>query len=115
MHFPATPFMAKIASSDDALLHKYAEYDIDTQNMAKGERGIVVLSPDGDDPILAQANEYYTGGMKATNQGKGLGNVAGLYQAEQAQLTKMNAGRTVKVDVLFDADHPISDGEENLL
>ena len=112
MPFPTVTLKKMFASKDDALLSKYAEYELGAENKAKGERGIVVLSSNGDDPILAPTEEYFTGEKKTANQSKGLANVVGLYQAEQAHLMKMYTGRIVKVDVLFDVDSPESVEED---
>lgn len=106
---------AKAKNVDSGLLDTYAEYDINASgNAAKGERGIVVLSLDGGEPILAQTEEYYTSDGVVENMkvaGKGLAGIAGQYQAEQAQLARLNKeSQNINFDVVFDAESP---NEEN--
>ena len=96
---------------DCALLDEYAEFSLDLQKkMAKGERGIVVLSLGGDEPIFAQTEDYFTHDGKVENnnvQRVGLARTAGQYQAEQQQLAKMNAdAHTVNFDIIFDTESP---------
>ncbi|KAJ4358140.1 uncharacterized protein N0V89_002719 [Didymosphaeria variabile] len=88
---PAAP--SKFTSTRK-LLEKYAEYDINTSNMAKGERGIVVISLSGDEPIYATVEEYYTGdgNRKSSKRAKkGLAGTASQYQVEQTQLAALTA------------------------
>ena len=107
----------KTPATENALLERYADYNIDAQKLARGERGIVVLSPNGEEPILAKTEWYYTGSGNFENNnnnthGKGLAGTAAQYQAEQARLAKMNAeARAVKVEVLFDAESPDEEKE----
>ncbi|OAG00855.1 uncharacterized protein CC84DRAFT_1179969 [Paraphaeosphaeria sporulosa] len=80
--------------STKTLLERYAEYDIDAQQQqqAKGERGIVVISLDGDEPIFAPVDEYYTcDGVKNTKKVDGLARTANQYLAEQIALAGLTA------------------------
>ncbi|KAL5384966.1 hypothetical protein DPSP01_005068 [Paraphaeosphaeria sporulosa] len=95
--------------STKTLLERYAEYDIDAQQQqqqAKGERGIVVISLDGDEPIFAPVDEYYTcDGVKNTKKVDGLAGTANQYLAEQIALAGLTAeARIVSFEVLFDAE-----------
>jgi hypothetical protein len=117
MTFPVTSLVKKIpaapskTTSTKKLLERYAEFDIDAQQqMAKGERGIVVLSINGDEPIFAPVREYYTSddnGAKDKKDLEGLAGIARQYSAEQKEVAGLTAeSRTVSFDVLFDAESP---------
>jgi hypothetical protein len=100
---------ASSKTTSTKLLERYAEFDIDAQRqMTKGERGIVVLSLNGDEPIFAPVEEYYTSnGAKNTKDMEGLAGIARQYSAEQKQLAALTAeAQTVNFDVLFDAESP---------
>ncbi|KAL1612680.1 hypothetical protein SLS60_000909 [Paraconiothyrium brasiliense] len=87
---PVAP--SKLASTRK-LLERYADYDISTSDAAKGERGIVVLPLNGDEPIYATVEEYYTsdGNVKTSERKKGLAGTASQYQVEQTQLAILTA------------------------
>lgn len=113
-------------SNPTSVLATYADYALDTsistQPASKGERGIVVLSLDGEEPIYAAVEEYYTGeaygyayeydagngnGYEDVKQSadEGLAGTARRYAAEQQLAGLIPAeARSVSFDVLFDAD-----------
>lgn len=90
----------KSAAAESALLEKYADYDIDSQKLARGERGIVVLSPSGDEPILAETEWYYTG--KGNFEDK---------TARKGPTKKSVKVAASKVELLFDAETPDEEKE----
>lgn len=99
-------------TSTKKLLERYAEYDIEAQQQqqqAKGERGIVVISLDGDEPIFAPVEEYYTSdGAKNTD----LAGTASQCLAEQTSLAGLTAeARTVSFEVLYDVESPQEEKE----
>ncbi|KAL5429360.1 hypothetical protein PMIN04_000164 [Paraphaeosphaeria minitans] len=112
-------------TSNNKLLNRYAEYDIEAQHQhqhqhqqqAKGERGIVVLSPNGDEPIFAPVEEYYTSdGAKNTKKVDGLAGTVSQYLAEQTAFAGLTAeARTVSFEVLFDAESPQEEHEAFLV
>lgn len=93
----------KSAAAESALLEKYADYDIDSQKLARGERGIVVLSPGGDEPILAETEWYYTG--------KGNFEDKTDKTARKGPAKKNVKEAASKVELLFDAETPDEEKE----
>lgn len=101
----AAPKPKSRSARANTLLERYAEFDIDAQHVARGERGIVVLSLDGEAPILTAMEEYCTGASVGTaKRDAGLAGTARRHAAEEKQLAALAAGRSVSYDVLFDAE-----------
>lgn len=97
------------STSAAKLLERYADFDVDAQKQqGKGERGIVVLSLDGDEPIFAPVEEYFTGALDGkTKRADGLAGTVSQYLAEHRALACLTADAgTVSFDVLFDAESP---------